>query len=49
MDSRLIFYAGIAIICAAAISAVTALIYFKRSGKRLKETLDREYGKKRHD
>lgn len=46
--SEILFYGGIAVMALAAVCGIVSLIVFSVSGKRLKEILDREYGKRRH-
>lgn len=46
--SELLFYGGLAVMGASALTALVMLIGFKVSGKRLRKRLDAEYGRKRH-
>ena len=43
-----LFHIGVGIMCAAAALGVFSGVAFAVSGKRLKKTLDEEYGPKRH-
>ena len=43
-----LFHCGVAVMCVAAGIAALAAVVFSVSGKRLKKTLDMEYGEKRH-
>ncbi|WP_195986080.1 hypothetical protein [Clostridium sp. D33t1_170424_F3] len=45
--SEILFYGGLAAMGAAAAAAVAAVLLFHRSGKRLAERLEEEFGKKR--
>ncbi|MBQ9493790.1 MAG: hypothetical protein IJR54_08680 [Oscillibacter sp.] len=43
-----LFHAGVGVLCAAAALGVVSCVVFTITGKRLKKTLQEEYGKKRH-
>lgn len=45
--TEIVFYAGIALMSAAALGAVVSFIILRFSGKRLQARLEAEYGKKR--
>lgn len=47
MASQWLFYGGIAAMAAAALGAAAAAVLFCVSGRQLRETLDKEYGKKK--
>lgn len=44
-ESELFFYGGIAVMVAAGILAALCIVIFTGTGRRLKRTLEREYGK----
>ena len=44
-----LFRLGIAVMCAAGGFGVLSILIFSLTGKRLRKTLDAEYGKKRHE
>ena len=43
---NVIYYVGIAILCLSFVSAMAALVVFKKRAKRLNDALDQEYGKR---
>lgn len=43
-----LFHIGVGVMCAAAALGVFSCVAFAVTGKRLKKTLDEEYGPKRH-
>ena len=47
--SELLLYGGIALMLAAAVSAVAAVILVGLAKKRLRKRLEQEFGKRRHD
>lgn len=42
-----LFHIGVGVMCAAAVIGVASGVIFSVTGKRLRKTLDEEYGKKR--
>lgn len=44
--SECLLYGGIAIMAAAAIAAIACIIIFRITGRKIKRTLEREYGSK---
>lgn len=43
-----LFHLGVGVMCAAAALGVFSAVVFSVTGRRLKKTLDEEYGTKRH-
>jgi len=46
--NELLFYGGIALMCASVLAAVISITIFRMSGKRIKTRLEAEYGKPKH-
>ncbi|MBQ7680896.1 MAG: hypothetical protein IJR48_00685 [Oscillibacter sp.] len=43
-----LFHIGIAVLCASGAVGLLSVVIFSVTGRRLKKTLEAEYGKKRH-
>ncbi|MBQ6207534.1 MAG: hypothetical protein IJK52_10685 [Oscillospiraceae bacterium] len=43
-----LFHAGVAVLCASGAVGALLVVVFSVTGRRLKKTLEAEYGKKRH-
>lgn len=47
-SSQIIFYSGIAVMCAGVLIGLCSLIILRVTGLKIRAQLDQEYGKKRH-